>query len=204
MSAWLNLFLVAGNISILTMIAGIVAIIIAVANIKDFIWFKQGLSFTITDDAKSKLFDRMRKLLKSTSMNAVIFGTIILAISANMYELLCTAGFPMIFTRMLTLNNLSLLQYYLYLGLYNVVYVVPLAVIVVVFVVGFSKKNISEWQGRVLKLISGTMMLGLGVVLMIKPSILNNVLVSVMILLGSLGISLGVAVLVRKRFENDG
>ena len=36
-----------------------------------------------------------------------MIGTVTLALAANSYELLCTAGFPMVYTWVLTLNALS-------------------------------------------------------------------------------------------------
>ncbi|MCG2740809.1 MAG: hypothetical protein L6300_11320, partial [Syntrophaceae bacterium] len=199
MAAWLNLFLVMGQVAFITKIAGSVAIIIALINIKDFFVFKKGVSLTIPDSAKPKLFDRMRKLLKSTSVASVLIGTAVLAIAANSYELLCTAGFPMVFTRILTLNNLPSLTYYFYLVFYNVVYVIPLAVIVVLFTVTLGKKHLTEWQGRKLKLVSGTMMLGLGGVLLVQPEILNSTLISFSLLLGALVIS-GILILFTSKF----
>jgi thiol-disulfide isomerase/thioredoxin len=199
MAAWLNLFLVMGQVAFITKIAGSVAIIIALINIKDFFVFKKGVSLTIPDSAKPKLFDRMRKLLKSTSVVSVLIGTAVLAIAANSYELLCTAGFPMVFTRILTLNNLPSLTYYFYLVLYNIVYVIPLSVIVVLFTVTLGKKHLTEWQGRMLKLVSGTMMLGLGGVLLVQPEILNSTLISFSLLLGALAIS-GIIILFTRKF----
>lgn len=189
MSAWLNLFLLMGQVAAITRIAGAVSIVIATINIKDFFAFKKGVSLTIPDSAKPKLFDRMRRLLKSTSGFSILLGTAVLAIAANSYELLCTAGFPMVFTRILTLNSLPSLSYYLYLVFYNIVYVIPLSLIVIAFTVTLGRKKLTEWQGRVLKLLSGTMMLGLGVVLVLEPSLLNNVYVSLFLLLAALLLS---------------
>jgi len=189
MAAWLNFFLLTGQLAIITTIAGGVSIIIAGINIKDFFFFRKGISLAISEKAKPKLFERMRNLLKSTSVPSMIAGTIVLAIAANSYELLCTAGFPMVFTRVLTLHNLPLLQYYLYLVLYNIVYVIPLAVIVLIFTITLGARKLTEWQGRKLKLISGMMMLGLGAVLVINPALLNNVLMSAGLLAVSLMIS---------------
>lgn len=185
MSAWLNFFLIMGEVAVITKIAGAVSLVIAGINIKDFFAFKSGVSLTIPDSAKPKLFDRMRRLLKSTSLLSIAAGTAVLAIAANSYELLCTAGFPMIFTRILTLNDLSTPFYYLYLVLYNVVYVIPLLIIVTVFTVTLGKRKLSEWQGRILKLVSGTMMLGLGGVLLFNPALLNDVKISFFILVGA-------------------
>jgi glutaredoxin len=198
MSAWLNLFLVMGHVAVITTLAGCVSVVIAGINIKDFFLFQQGVSLSIPDSAKPKLFDRMRKLLRSDSLVSILIGTTVLAVVANFYELLCTAGFPMVFTRILTLNNLSTPTYYLYLVLYNVIYVVPLFIIVLCFSLTLGKRKLSEWQGRVLKLVSGTMMLGLGMVLLIDPALLNSVLVSFTILVAALGVSLLVAMLTKR------
>lgn len=178
MAAWLNLFLLTGGMKAMTFIAGAVALVIAGLNIKDFFLFKQGVSLSIPDSAKPKLFERMRNLIKSTSILSMLGGTIVLAVVVNAYELLCTAGFPMVFTRVLTLNKLAPSMYYIYLLLYNVVYVIPLAVIVGVFVVTLGSRKLTEWEGRKLKLLSGLMMLGIGGILVVKPDYLNNLFVS--------------------------
>ncbi len=198
MTAWLNVFLIMGEVESITKIAGLVAVIIAVINIKDFFAFKKGVSLTIPDSAKPKLFDRMRKLMKSTSLLSIIIGTAVLAIAANSYELLCTAGFPMVYTRILTLKHLSSLSYYLYLALYNVIYVVPLSIIVIVFTVTLGRKILTDQHGRMLKLISGTMMLGLGGVLVFNPALLNNALVSFLLLIGTLLVSVIIVLITKK------
>lgn len=189
MSAWLNLFLIMGKVELITYVAGAIAFIIAIINIKDYFIFKKGVSLTIPDSAKPKLFDRMRRLLKSSSLIPILIGTTILAISANSYELLCTAGFPMIFTRILTLRNLSNIDYYMYLILYNIIYIIPLTIIVLIFTITLGKRNLTEWQGRVLKLVSGMMMLGLSIILIFNPALLSNVFLSIILLLGSIFIS---------------
>jgi len=68
MAAWLNLFIIAGQLLVITVIAGIIALTVAVINIKDFFFFSKGVSLSIPEKAKPKLFERMRNLLKSTSV----------------------------------------------------------------------------------------------------------------------------------------
>lgn len=178
MAAWLNLFLYIGALKAVTVAAGVLAVAAGGINVKDYFAFKEGVSLSIPDSAKPKLFERMRGLLRAESMWAMLTGTVVLAIAANAYELLCTAGFPMLYTRLLTLNNLSPAQYYLYLAFYNMVYVLPLATIVGAFTMTLGSRKLTEQQGRVLKLLSGLMMLMLGAVLLVKPELLNNVLLA--------------------------
>jgi len=179
MAAWLNLFLVAGALRGITLAAGLLAIVIAAINIKDFYFFKAGLSLSIPERAKAGLFARMRELVKTSKIPSVLAGTLVLALTANAYELLCTAGFPMIYTRILTLHQLQPWQHYLFLGFYCLVYVLPLLTIVLIFTWTLGSKKLSERQGRILKLLSGLMMLLLGGLLLFAPEQLTNPLAAV-------------------------
>jgi len=174
MAAWLNVFLVLEELRYVTLGAGIVAVAVALVNIKDFFWFKAGISLTIPDSAKPLLYQRMRNLVGAARWASVLAGTTALAIVANAYELLCTAGFPMVYTRILTLRGLQPFDYYLWLALYNLVYVVPLAAIVAVFSFTLGGRKLQESEGRLLKLVSGNMMLGLGLTLLFAPQWLDN------------------------------
>jgi hypothetical protein len=175
MAAWLNIFLVVGELALITTVAGLVAIVIAAINIKDFFWFKQGVSLSIPASARPGLYQRTRNLLKASSLPAMLAGTVVLALAANSYELLCTSGFPMVYTRTLTLQDLSSATFYTYLALYNLVYITPLLIIVAIFTARFGARKLSEGEGRVLKLLSGLMMLLLGIVLVVAPALLNDV-----------------------------
>ncbi len=189
MAAWLNMFLFLGEIRFITMVVALLAIAVSLINIKDYFFFKKGISLTIPDDAKPGLYSRMRTLINEPSLPTVIFGTSVLAIVANSYELLCTAGFPMIFTRILTLNSQSPLGYYLYLALYNIIYVIPLSLIVLIFSKSLGKRKLSELEGRRLKLVSGLMMLGLGLLLVVAPELLNNPLIAIALIASAITIS---------------
>ena len=179
MAAWLNVFLVTGQLRWVTTIAGLIALTLAVFNMKDYFAPNAAGSISIPDSAKPGLFARMRKLTTGDAMPTVLLGTVALAVVANSYELLCTAGFPLVFTRVLTLNDLPTSTYYGYLGLYNVVYVIPLLTIVGVFVWTLGSRKLSETEGRFLKLMSGTMMFGLALLLLFKPDLLENMFAAV-------------------------
>lgn len=184
MAAWLNLFLVFGEMRLVTLAAGIVAVTIALINIKDYVWYRRGVSLTLSETQKQKLARRSSALLNYSSVPALLLSTVLLAAVANTYELLCTAGFPMVYTRILTLNGLSTTGHYLYLALYNLIYVIPLLLIVLLFVATLGSRRLKEFEGRILKLLSGLMMLALGLLLLLAPERLNNPLTA-MALLGA-------------------
>jgi hypothetical protein len=174
MAAWLNLFLVVGGAAVVTTVAGLIALLIGGLNIKDYFLFKQGPTLSIPDQAKPGLFARMRGLIAADRLGTLLLGTATLALAANSYELLCTAGFPMVFTRTLTLQQLPASTYYGYLALYNLIYVLPLLAIVLAFTFTLGARKLSERQGRVLKLLSGVMMLSLGLVMLLAPDLLSR------------------------------
>jgi thiol-disulfide isomerase/thioredoxin len=186
MAAWLNLFLLFGELSWLTLAAGLLAVSFGLINLKDYFFSGTGPSLSIPASAKPDLFARMRALISADSLPTMIAGTLMLAVFANSYELLCTAGFPMIFTRLLTLNELSTPVYYGYLVLYCTVYIVPLLIIVGLFTRTLGKRKLSAREGRILKLMSGAMMTGLGAILLIEPLLISNLAVTATLIAGAL------------------
>ncbi len=186
MAAWLNVFLHLGALQVVTAAAGVIALAIGGINVKDFYFFKRGVSLSIPEGRKPGLFQRMRALLAAASVPATLLGTAVLALAANSYELLCTAGFPMVFTRILTLKGLTTGAYYRYLALYNVVYVLPLFAVVAVVSRSLGSRKLSQAQGRFMKLVSGLMMLGLGTVILVDPGLFNDLRLGAALLLGAL------------------
>jgi len=182
MAAWLNVFQLLGALAWITLAAGLLAISVGIINIKDFFAFERGLSLSIPESRKPDIYRRARAILNAENLPAMLGATILLAVAANFYELLCTAGFPMVYTRLLTLSELSPGGRYAYLAFYNLIYVVPLALIVFAFVRTLGARKLSEREGRLLKL---------GLLLAIVPGWLNNLLVS----LGLLGIAVGLTAL---------
>lgn len=169
MAAWLNVFQLLGQLAWVTAAAGIVAVLVGALNVKDFFAFKQGPSLSISEAGRQNIFRRTRAILAAERLAPMLAATALLAVAANFYELLCTAGLPMVFTRMLTLAEPSGAARYGYLALYNVIYVLPLAAIVAVFARTLGVRKLDERQGRLLKLLSGIMMLGLGALLLVAP-----------------------------------
>lgn len=190
MAAWLNVFLLLGELRVVTIIAGIIAVTLAAINIKDYFWFQSGgPSLSIPESKKPGMYQRMRNLVSAKSTVAMLAGTAVLAIVVNSYELLCTAGLPMVYTRILTLREADTFIYYLYLVLYNIIYVIPLLIIVLLFVMKFGSRKLGEAEGRLLKLMSGMMMLGLGALMLVAPTALNNAGIAILLLLGAVALT---------------
>jgi len=175
------------ELPIVALIAGLIAIVFGVLNIKDFFFFKKGVSTSIPENQKKRLYSQMRKITQITSTVSIVFATMILAISANTVELLCSLGLPLVYTgTILPLFSLSIFEKYVYLFFYNIVYILPLLVIVLFVAFTLGRWKLSEFQGQILKLFSGLMILSLGITLILKIHLLQNILFTIGILLGSL------------------
>jgi glutaredoxin len=169
MSAWLNLFLLIGLSRASEIIIAALALLAGTVNLKDFVNFGWGISLSIPAAAKPGIYARMRRILQAENMTAALIGTVLLGVLVQIVEFMCTSGFPALFTRILTLRHLDSLSYYGYLLLYDAAYMLDDVIILAIGVITLSQHRLQEKEGRWLKLISGLVMVGLGVYLLLVP-----------------------------------
>ncbi|MCS6897196.1 MAG: glutaredoxin family protein, partial [Nitrospira sp.] len=169
MAAWLNVFLAIGLSRVTQVMLGCIACLMGALNVKDSFALHHGISLGIPESAKPEFYAAVRRILQAENLPAAMAGTVIVAGLANMIELLCTAGFPAIYTQILTAQRLPVWGYYGYLALYNLAYIFDDGLMVVIAVATLSRKKLQERAGRWLKLASGLVMTGLGFVLLLRP-----------------------------------
>jgi hypothetical protein len=185
---------------IITLAVGAIVVPMGLLNIKDFFFFKKGASLSIPDSKKPKIYKKMRNLVKNPKLGATIIGTIVLAATVNFYELLCTIGLPFAYTN--ALSTFSVAQdsasYYFYIFLYNVVYVIPLFIIVLIFVITLGKRKLTEWHGQIMKLVSGIMLTMFGIIFLTNYKLLENVLTPILLLIISISATAIIAYFYKK------
>jgi hypothetical protein len=172
MTAWSVFFQLAGLSRAITIGLGLVVLFMGLVNLKELVWFKRGVSLTIPDRAKPGLFRRMRAIVAAPSLPAALLGVFVLAFFVNLIELGCTLGLPAVYTRVLSLRELSPAARTAYLALYNVVYVLPLAAIVVAYALTMHRLALSERGAKVLKGVSGALLVLSGLVFVLRPDVL--------------------------------
>jgi glutaredoxin len=173
MAAWLNMFLLIGFARPAQIALGLVATIIGAVNVKDFVAFRKGITFSIPESAKPGIYARMRNLVQTKYLSVALFGAATLAVFVNVVEILCTAGLPALYTQILTYHELPAWKNYAYLALYNVTYMFDDSIMLVIAVVTLSHRKLQEREGRWLKLISGLVILLLGLAMLFKPDWLS-------------------------------
>jgi cytochrome c biogenesis protein CcdA len=93
----------------------------------------------------------------------------------NLVELGCTLGLPAVYTRILSLReDLGPAARYGYLALYNVAYIVPLALIVVLYAHTMRRFFMTEKRAKLLKAISGALLLLFGLLFIAAPDVLTR------------------------------
>ena len=188
-----TLFSYIGYLKWIQVIVALVAIGFGVINMKDYFWYKEGVSFTISDKHKPKLYKNMRdSVVTPQSLIGLISSTAVMAAGVSLIEFSCTAGFPVIWSNIMIANNVSGLYFALLLGLYMLIYLLDEIGVIAVASITMKAARVEEKHGRILKLISGTIMLALGIVMLIGPAIMNKLSSS----LGVFVIALAIAALI--------
>ncbi len=163
-------------------IVALISLFFAIVNIKDYFWYKEGVSFTIDDSKKPGIFQRMRKVLDAgDSFWGTVGATIVLAAGVSLVEFSCTAGFPVMWTNLLTAQNVAPAVFVGLLLVYMLIYQLDELVIFGTAVFSLKASKLEEKHGRILKLIGGVLMLTLAVVMLFNPALMSQLSSSLII-----------------------
>ena len=174
MAAWLNIFFLIGMSRLTQLLLGAIALLVGSLNVKDYFAFGAGLSVGIPERAKPRIYRQVRQIIRAENLTGALAAVSLLALLVNTVELLCTAGIPAIYTRVLTEQALPGWAYYGYLALYNLAYMADDSLMLAIAVVTLSGRKLQERGGRWLKLVSGMVMLALGLILLLRPEWLGK------------------------------
>ncbi len=178
-------------------IVALMALFFAAVNIKDYFWYKEGISFTIADEKKPGIYKNMRKVLNAESLWTMITATVVMSAGVSLVEFSCTAGFPVLWTKLLEAQNVSPLSFALLLALYMLIYQIDELAIFLIAVFTLKSNKLEEKHGRILKLIGGTLMLTLAVVMLSNPAMMNEI--SSTLLIFGVAFALAMAILLVHR-----
>ncbi|NPV77374.1 MAG: glutaredoxin family protein [Anaerolineae bacterium] len=160
----------------------VIALVFGAINIKDYFWYKEGVSFTISEKQKAGIYQKIRRIVTSSdSLVGMVSATVVLAAGVSLVEFSCTAGFPVLWTNILTAQGVDTLTFILLILLYMLIYQLDELVIFFSVVFTLRASKLEEKHGRILKLIGGVLMLTLAVVMLINPALMNDITNSLLI-----------------------
>lgn len=180
-------------------LVALVALFFAIINIKDYFWYKEGVSLTIADEKKPGLYRSMRRVLAAgDSMPALIGAAIVMSAGASLIEFSCTAGFPMLWTNLVSAQGVTVGTFVMLLAVYMLIYQLDEIAIFAGAVIGLRASKLEEKQGRILKLIGGMLMLTLAVVMLVNPNLMSSLTATMWVFLIAFGAALAVLLAHRK------
>lgn len=176
------------HLSWVRLAVAVAAFAVGLVNLKDFLWFHAGPSLSIPEGRKPAIFERMRKVaFTQRSLVVAVVGTAGLAAGVAVLELPCTAGFPVLWANLVATADVGQQATVGLLGLYLGVYLLD-ELIVVVVVVALRATKLQERHGRVLKLVSGSLMIALAGILIWVPEAMESLTAMLLVPLVAIGV----------------
>jgi glutaredoxin len=172
LATWFNFFIYFGYIKWIKVIIGLVAIIAGGYYIKEAITNKTGACKVTSNKKRSLYFEKLKSLTLQKSLFFASIGIILLAIAVNIVELACSAGLPAIYTKILSMSNLPSWQYYLYLILYIIIFMIDDLIIFFVAMVTLKVIAVDGKYTKISHWVGGILLLIVGLLLLIKPELL--------------------------------
>jgi len=172
MTAWLNAFLLIGYYKPVTIVIGLAALGAGTLNIREFIRTKGAIVCEVGDEeSRKKTMRRMEKVVFSPLTLATVAGIIALAFAVNLIEFVCSAAIPATFTRVLSLSHLSTFQYYAYILLYDLFFM--LDDLIIFGSAAFAMTStLGDRYAKYCRPFGGTILFILGVLLLFAPRLL--------------------------------
>lgn len=170
MLAWLNAATLLLSINYVRLIIGLIALIGAGINLSSYMKHRKDNGCDVIDDEKrNKIFDKIKKFTSEKKLVLALLGAMALAVSVNIVELACSAGLPVMFIEILSLNHPSALAKGIYIAIYMIAFLLDDLIVFIVAMSTMELTGFSTKYGKLSKLIGGILLLGIGILLIFKP-----------------------------------
>ena len=171
MAAWLNLFMFIGHVSWMRTIIGLLAI--AAGGYYLYDWYQKKTGCKVTGkEGRKEFFVKLREIVKERNIWLGLGGIILLAAAVNVVELACSAGLPVLYTGILSSAGLETWQYYAYMLLYVLFFMLDDLVVFFIAMTTLKVVGIESKYPRAMRLVGGIVMCVLGLLLIFAPQVL--------------------------------
>lgn len=152
-----------------------VAMVLGVLQLKDGLAPGVGPSLSISPTQRPRLYRTMRGVSRADrGLLATLAGTAALAVGVSLLETPCTAGLPLLWTSMLADQGVSTATAVTLFGLYMAVFLLDELVLFAVAVVTMRAAHLQQKQGQALKIVSGSLLVTLSMVMIVAPEALTG------------------------------
>jgi glutaredoxin len=166
MTIWLNFFLFIGYVKVVTIVIALVALGGGALQIREVIKTKGAIVCEVTDEeSRKKTMTKVQEIVSSPLTWGILAGIIALAFTVNAVEFFCSAAIPTVFTQVLSLSHLSTFQYYGYILLYDVFFMLDDTIIFGTAAFALTS-NLGERYAKYSRPVGATILIILGVLLL--------------------------------------
>jgi thiol-disulfide isomerase/thioredoxin len=169
MAAWLNFLLFMGAVAWVRAAVGVVALGGGVYYLREYFRNPEAACPVTAPQARRRVFESLRKLATESRFWLALAGILALAFAVNLVELLCSAGIPAVYTQVLALSKLPDWQYYAYLALYILVFMLDDLFVFVVAMKTLQLTGVTGAYSRFSHLAGGVVLLAIGAALLLRP-----------------------------------
>ena len=173
MAAWLNAFLIIGVAKWIRIVVGVFAV--GAGGWSFYQWWtnRDGGCIAAESEKRKKIFNRLKEVVNNKRLLLAVIGIMGLAVAVNMVELACSAGLPAVYTKALTMAELSKIKYYLYLLFYIFIFMLDDFLVFAVAMLSFKAVGIESKYVNISRLIGGVVMIWIGYAMLFRPEWLS-------------------------------
>jgi len=172
MTAWLNLLVFLGFIVWVRITIGLIALLAGGYNLREYYRDKAGVCKLSGGPRRQRTMEKIKQVIATQKLLLAMLGIVLLAFAVNLVELICSAGFPVIYLQILSLTPMPFWQYYLYIGLYIFIFMLDDMIVFILAMVTLQLLGMTTRYKRASNLIGGVLMLLIGALLILKPEYL--------------------------------
>lgn len=189
---------VIGYLTAIQVAIGVMAAIFGIIAVKDYFWFKRGISLSIPEGSKPGIYKRMRDVAASQRLPLALAATAALAVGVSLIETPCTAGFPLLWTGLLASNHVGPVGSVLLYTLYMIPFLLDEMIVFVLAVTTMRATKLQEKHGRLLKLVAGVVMLALAGTMIFFPDVMEDLLGATLVFAISITLALVIHLVARR------
>ena len=168
--SWLNLAIFLNKIIYIRLGIAMVAVILGVVSILKYLNRKDDDGCEVVDSKNRKrIINSIKKIVKEKSFILAILGIVLLAVSVNIIELLCSLGLPVMFTEILAINEVKSGMQLVYSLIYILFFLIDDIIVFIIAMKTLEIKAISNKYAKYAHLIGGLIMLAIGLLMIFKP-----------------------------------
>jgi hypothetical protein len=169
MAAWLNVLLTLGFVVWIRIAVGLAALAGAAWHLHDYATNPEAACAVSHKGTRQATLARLRRFALEERLWPALAGVFALAIAVNLIELVCSAGLPAVYTQVLALTPMPAWQYYGYLLLYNLVYMLDDIALFALAATTLQLTGFGARYARASRLIGAAVLAVIGLALLFRP-----------------------------------